>query len=608
MRKRVDDERDGLRACANCTAGRPADQTTMAAPSAGPSAALGPARAPRRPAGLCGHTPTRARALLLLGGAGLLCAGDAPRERFIEPGLAPIAPAHECFSHEAPRATWPRGRAAGSSPTYDLVVGMLSARANWRQRQALLTSWAIPGQRCSVLFVLIYANETIGAPARHEWAAPSVLDLTLRTPEVYGNLPTKVLGAFEWIATHVRYKYLLKTDDDAYACVGGLLATLVTLPRAGLYWGKMRKGGVAVQTEGKWQDDGFGTTLGTRAYGVYAFGAGYVLSHDLAMRAAETMLPISRACRVEDGLVGAALLGTRAPVLARAGAGARPAAGPNPHGDPTPCAGRDADGLPPVAVRAVRWRRVPSGSSARPAGGGGAAPRGAWMGGAAPSANASSALGGARLLMQQLEASANDDDEKIKGNGQNGNAPAIVHLVNTSRIKDRNPFKAAENRLGKLALDSLCVRTSGLAPRFHRFARPAPQPRARGPLAVRRERAPTARPGAASSDGGGSAARQAGAAVRGAERVGPRAALAVRAGWSMPAASASPLDQLAQWEAVASADGARAGAARAAGAWRRRLAAAARGAHRGHYLIIHRIKPWLVKRCAVDAGSYCTAY
>jgi hypothetical protein len=34
---------------------------------------------------------------------------------------------------------------------------------------------------------------------------------------------------------------------------------------------------------------------------------------------------------------------------------------------------------------------------------------------------------------------------------------------------------------------------------------------------------------------------------------------------------------------------------------------AVRGFH-GYYLLIHRIKPWLVKRCALDAGEFCTVY
>jgi len=45
---------------------------------------------------------------------------------------------------------------------------------------------------------------------------------------------------------------------------------------------------------------------------------------------------------------------------------------------------------------------------------------------------------------------------------------------------------------------------------------------------------------------------------------------------------------------------------------RRGLADAQSGRRRppflGHYLIIHRIKPWLIERCAFDAGPYCTQY
>ncbi|KAG8471252.1 hypothetical protein KFE25_009673 [Diacronema lutheri] len=476
---------------------------------------------------------------------------------------------------------------------YDLVVATLSVRANERQRQALLTSWAFPGARCSVLFAIVYANKTIAEPGRVSWADTHVLELTVRTAEAYGNLPSKVLGAFAWISRHVAFKYLLKTDDDSFACVGGLLAQLAPLPRAGLYWGKLRRAGQPVMTEGKWRDEGFVHLLASPVYGVYAFGAGYILSNDLVTAAALRMLSLAPACRVEDALVGAAIVGTQP--LARAGLDRAGAARDAPNA--APAADVDADGLPAAPVTpALVWQparltAAPASDarSARVRGGGGG-----------------SGSAGAPVLTRT------DDDEvppasqlpspQFLGRWVAGSA-TIVHLVNTSRIKDRDPIAAADRRLGKQGLDRLCKRTAWRQPAFPTDA------------AARPRMADNA--GGGGGGGGGWWRARADRLTTGAGATPPwRAAKeSRRAGGTREGAPAVRIDlaQLPARPVVAEASH-RAEPTRVVGGPRRldglyelpNVGASPRLG--GHYLLIHRITPWLVRRCALDAGRFCTEY
>lgn len=434
----------------------------------------------------------------------------------------------------------PVSTASRARHPYDLVVAMLTVRSNVMQQRALLTSWAFPGSRCSVLFVLICANRTLEASDRRaetRWVDTHVLELTVGMTETYSNLPSKVLGAFGWIAEHVSFKYLLKTDDDSFACVGGLLAALAPLPRRGLYWGKLRREGQRVLTSGKWRDDGFVHMLASPAYGVYAFGAGYALSADLVEAASARMLGVAPACQVEDGLVGAALLGLGplTPIRAAGGAG-----GARAQPTSAPALRQNKDGLPPVMVRpAALWEPAPAagpGAAARiERMENGDAPRGALL----PAPNA----------LGRWQPAARPDRTAADA--------YAVHLVNTSRIMDRSPKAAATQQLGTVALDKLCMRT---AQKPSPFVGAPPRP------------------------------------LQGSSQQATQDA----AGDEQDAGRRLADSYLAS---QAAGTGWRAGRGHAVGpaAWKQRSG-------QSYFLLIHRIQPWLIKRCAVDAGEFCTRY
>jgi hypothetical protein len=308
------------------------------------------------------------------------------RRPFIQ-GAGKLRADRQCLEPNEPsRVQRPEDvRGAPSGYSYDLVIALLTTQENEVRRHALRHSWAKKrGESCSVLFVLIFADGSLDEPLVKRTSS-HMLELTVPTAEAYLNLPSKVLMAFSWIAEHLSFKYLLKTDDDSYACVGGLLHQLEHLPRNGLYWGKLRPAGQPIEMDGRWQDRGFARAFNTEQYGVYAFGAGYMLSADLVAKASRRMRDVAGVCHVEDGLVGATIVGTGWLKRARR---------PERKATDNPARRHTYDGHPPAAVLSNCAGNHSAQIAAR---------------------RAAPGEGGTRAL--------------LKG-------PNVVHLVNTSRVKD----------------------------------------------------------------------------------------------------------------------------------------------------------------------------
>jgi len=118
----------------------------------------------------------------------------------------------------------------------------------------------------------------------------------------------KVVGSLQWLSAHVRYKYVLKTDDDAWICMHSLLETLAAFPRSRLYWGKMNTRHALISSV---LHHGFVHSAftdyfrGATHYSTYAFGAAYVLSHDVAALVSDEQgVDAAEHVRIEDVLVG----------------------------------------------------------------------------------------------------------------------------------------------------------------------------------------------------------------------------------------------------------------------------------------------------------------
>jgi len=97
------------------------------------------------------------------------------------------------------------------------------------QRAALRNAWAHDRRACgffTVRFVLGSGNSSGAATAHNDTV---VLDVG----EGYSSLSLKVLAGFAWAlgSAAPSFSHLLKTDDDSFVCVGGVLRWLERLPR-----------------------------------------------------------------------------------------------------------------------------------------------------------------------------------------------------------------------------------------------------------------------------------------------------------------------------------------------------------------------------------------
>ncbi|KAJ1631125.1 hypothetical protein T492DRAFT_1144173 [Pavlovales sp. CCMP2436] len=207
----------------------------------------------------------------------LLCAPLLALAQFREPWPVVLRPTHEC---------WP---SAVDGPSYDLVLDIAVGGSALRLG-ALRETWAGPavrdGMACSVINLFVHAAPA--AAVHHRRVADEVF-LFLNTTDTYERLPVKVLGSLQWLSAHVHFKYVLKTDDDAWICTHSLLETLAAFPRSRLYWAKMNtrhaliSGVVHRASSGSFVHSAFTDYFrGATHYSTYAFGAAYVLSHDVA--------------------------------------------------------------------------------------------------------------------------------------------------------------------------------------------------------------------------------------------------------------------------------------------------------------------------------------
>lgn len=216
---------------------------------------------------------------------------------FHEPTPFVIRPTHQC---------WP-----GAVPfelSYDLVIDVAVGLVGSTRLEAIRESWAAPQAEdtaCSVMHLFVHS--TPGPSVRHQRTADQV-SLFLNTTDTYERLPVKVIGSFQWLNAHVRFKYVLKTDDDAWVCTHALLSTLARFPRTRLYWGKMntRHALIADVTHHGSVHAAFADFFtGATRYSTYAFGAAYALSADVAAVISDQYgLDAAEHVHIEDVLVG----------------------------------------------------------------------------------------------------------------------------------------------------------------------------------------------------------------------------------------------------------------------------------------------------------------
>ena len=163
------------------------------------------------------------------------------------------------------------------------------------------------GGGCSVRYIFVVG----GGAGEARLVRRDVLSLPVA--DGYRQIVHKVLGALRWANGALRFKYLLKTDDDSFVCAARLLELLRPLPRLGLYLGVVNpKHSVVTGGQGKpqyerWRDDDYVALFNRTVYAPYMQGAGYVLSSDLSQAAVAKAEGLPRLTAVEDALLGTLL-------------------------------------------------------------------------------------------------------------------------------------------------------------------------------------------------------------------------------------------------------------------------------------------------------------
>ena len=119
-----------------------------------------------------------------------------------------------------------------------------------------------------------FSKSSLDEPAKNSFKHTSII-LSLPLFDSYQTLTAKVLAAFVQLNRNVRFKYLLKVDDDSYVQLPVLIDELKNCNfEKELYWGFF-DGRAPVQSKGKWVEKDY--KLCDR-YIPYALGGGYVLS------------------------------------------------------------------------------------------------------------------------------------------------------------------------------------------------------------------------------------------------------------------------------------------------------------------------------------------
>ena len=98
------------------------------------------------------------------------------------------------------------------------------------------------------------------------------------TTEVYRNLPLKMLQFYQYVAK-LSYDFLLKTDDDCYVNISGIMAFLdgISLFSLSDIWIGNFRVNFAIDKQGKWAEHNYPAV----SYPPFACGSGYILSKNI---------------------------------------------------------------------------------------------------------------------------------------------------------------------------------------------------------------------------------------------------------------------------------------------------------------------------------------
>ena len=162
-----------------------------------------------------------------------------------------------------------------------LVVLVLTAPKNQERRNVIRQTWANIHKKLRDQFLLYFI---LGNSELSDESIDSINDekakhkdiLALPMVDSYQALTSKLLASFVQLNRNVKFKYLLKVDDDSYVQLPLVLEELKNSNfDKSLYWGFF-DGRAPVFLKGKWAEKEYHLC---DKYIPYALGGGYVLSH-----------------------------------------------------------------------------------------------------------------------------------------------------------------------------------------------------------------------------------------------------------------------------------------------------------------------------------------
>ena len=161
-----------------------------------------------------------------------------------------------------------------------LLIVILSSPKNEERRNVIRETWANVPKQYRDQFLLYFtlgsfeiSDDRLDAINLEKSTYKDIL--TLPMVDNYQSLTRKILTTFVHLNRNVKFKYLLKVDDDSYVQLPQLLEELKNSNfQEKLYWGFF-DGRAPVFEKGKWAESDY--HLCDR-YIPYALGGGYVLS------------------------------------------------------------------------------------------------------------------------------------------------------------------------------------------------------------------------------------------------------------------------------------------------------------------------------------------
>lgn len=182
---------------------------------------------------------------------------------------------------------WSSFSAGSQNPTPDirLFVGIVSLAARQELRAAVRETWG--RARPDAKFVFVCArpwNETVLAALRREAAETGDLVILEGIDEHYRNVTHQTLEVYQTaLRTMPDATHVLKTDDDCVVRVDAVMQLLSCLPKQHTYIGyPMEAGGIISRNPNQRNYVPRRLWNRTEVLPTYGYGAGYILTGDLA--------------------------------------------------------------------------------------------------------------------------------------------------------------------------------------------------------------------------------------------------------------------------------------------------------------------------------------